>query len=48
MTSTRRGFLAGSALFVAAAAADVVALEDAQAGVTVETAAGKVRGTMTR
>jgi para-nitrobenzyl esterase len=47
MKATRRRFLAGSALVVAAAAADVAALDDAQAGATVETAAGKVRGTLT-
>ena len=46
MKSTRRRFLAGSAFLAAVAAADVRALDDTRAGATVETAAGKVRGTL--
>ena len=48
MQSTRRSFLARSALFVGAAAADLPAFAADSAGVTVETAAGNVRGTLNR
>jgi para-nitrobenzyl esterase len=48
MKPTRRSFLAGSALLAAAAAVDVSALGEAQSAATVDTAAGKVRGTLDR
>jgi para-nitrobenzyl esterase len=49
MKSTRRSFVARSALFLgAAAAADGPAFAQEKAGATVETAAGKVRGTLNR
>ena len=49
MTDSRRSFLARSALLVgAAAAATVPALAQQMSGATVETAAGKVRGTFDR
>jgi para-nitrobenzyl esterase len=48
MKSTRRSFMARSALLVGAVAADLPAFATDSAGATVDTAAGKVRGTLNR